>query len=797
MNTAKLLPILLILLPVILGSVTRTVKQDGTGDYLLIQAALDASLPGDTVLVYPGRYFENLVIATSNITLKSLEATTGNPAYIDSTVIDGNNEYRCLRIAPNVQSVSIRGFTFTNGFSTGGGGGIAVSVNTSCVLANMKIYQNACLLGGGINIGAATVHLSGVEIYSNYSLSHGGGIYAAAGAGYVNSITFDPANRCSIYNNRAGAGQDIYIQNAVSDLNVYLDTFSVSNPSSYYAIYRPEGLEEYQMHFDILNAHHQEIDSDLYVSPEGDDTNDGLSAGSPLRSINEAIYRIASNPTHNRSVILAPGSYSRAANGQSFPIALKTHTVVQGSGMDNTVVIGDPHPLIPSGYGSADATFMSCLEPVLWLSDLSITTMNTDNGNAIIILRRGSINLFNIRIHDVSPNYVASVLLWLSNEHDSVWENVIIENEVTNDKGLVNVEGRISGRISNCSFRNATSNYTSTSVWAYPLVLFRGDRNLIFENCEFSNLTMSDDNSNAIAVGGVQFPQQNNFSFTNCLFSNNTSQGGVMVVASSNSPNIIFTNCTFAGNDSDTYTIMVNGNVNITNTIFDNDTPYQIKISPTAQFGEYTTLNLDHSLIRDGYNGIQQAAGNTINYSASNLDAAPLFAGGGNIHDPLYYTLSAASPCIDSGTPDISGLDLPPYDLAGNWRVWNGRIDMGCYEYGSEPWVSNDDPVVPPIQETYITAYPNPFRAYTTVNVNALNGLVDKSKGVSDVKITIYNIKGQRVKTINLDPASSAELVTYWDGRDDENAKCTSGIYILNLIVNGMNVGSRKVTLVR
>jgi hypothetical protein len=619
-------------------------------------------------------------------------------------------------------------------------------------------------------------------------------------------------NRCSIYNNRSGSGQDIFIQNADSDLNVYLDTFSVAVPTTYYTIYKSEGLADYQMHFDILNAHHQEIDSDLYVSPNGDDANDGLSPSSALRTIHEGIYRIAADSLSQYTVHLLPGTYSRTANNQVFPIALKSWVIVQGSGMDTTEVVGEPHPLIPTGYGSADATFMTYLEPVLSLSDLSITTTNTENGNAIICFLKGSMNLSNIRIHDVNPDYVASVLLWLDNEHDCVWNNVIVENEITQHGGLVDVEGKISGRFSNCKFRNATSTYTSGSVWAYPLVLFRGDRNLTFENCEFSNLTMTDDNSYAIAFGGVQYPQQqNNFSFINCLFSNNSSQGGVVLVGSSNSPNMDFTNCTFAGNESNTYTLMTNGNVNITNSIFDNDTPYQIRVNP-MDGNETTTLNIDYSCIKDGLAGILQAPGNTVNFLPTSTSSNPLFAGGPDIHDPLYYSLSGSSPCMNAGTPDITGLDLLPYDLAGNWRVWNGRIDMGCFEYGSEPYVDNDDPELPaPPEGIALALYPNPF-LYTSRNGGAFIEFTLPRKPISQPLIEIFNVRGQKVRTIQAGD-SYGSLVrkaglsdnlnkqgefysTVWNGKGDNNKPLASGTYLIRVTADSMTA-SKKITLMK
>jgi parallel beta-helix repeat protein len=45
------------------------------------------------------------------------------------------------------------------------------------------------------------------------------------------------------------------------------------------------------------------------------------------------------------------------------------------------------------------------------------------------------------------------------------------------------------------------------------------------------------------------------------------------------------------------------------------------------------------------------------------------------------FTLLPTSPCIDAGKPDMSFFDLPETDLNGLPRIWNGRIDMGVYEY--------------------------------------------------------------------------------------------------------------------
>ena len=38
------------------------VKKDGTGDYTTIQAAVTAASSGDSIVVYPGTYNENITI---------------------------------------------------------------------------------------------------------------------------------------------------------------------------------------------------------------------------------------------------------------------------------------------------------------------------------------------------------------------------------------------------------------------------------------------------------------------------------------------------------------------------------------------------------------------------------------------------------------------------------------------------------------------------------------------------------------------------------------------------------------
>ncbi len=85
------------------------------GTYPTIQEAVDAAGEGDVVRVAPGIYTESVVIAGKAIVLASHYATSGDPALIDRTVIDGGGAAHAIEIAGSVgPGTVIRGFTIRN-----------------------------------------------------------------------------------------------------------------------------------------------------------------------------------------------------------------------------------------------------------------------------------------------------------------------------------------------------------------------------------------------------------------------------------------------------------------------------------------------------------------------------------------------------------------------------------------------------------------------------------------------------------------------------------------------------------
>jgi hypothetical protein len=74
--------------------------------------------------------------------------------------------------------------------------------------------------------------------------------------------------------------------------------------------------------------------------------------------------------------------------------------------------------------------------------------------------------------------------------------------------------------------------------------------------------------------------------------------------------------------------------------------------------------------------------------------------------------------------------------------------------------------------------------------------VANRTEPVTTARIVIYNLRGQMVRHLELDPGARQQVLT-WDGRDSRSQRCSNGIYLLNLVVDGRSIISKKVTLVR
>jgi len=178
-------------------------------DYNTIQEGIDASFDGDTVLVQPGTYIENIDFLGKAIVVVSEHGP-------NSTVIDGNQEGSVVMFASGetVNSV-IEGFTITNGSGTFfdpyweyGGGGLYCSGSAPTIQHNI-ITGNTANNGGGIG----AVYTSPVVITHNIIFENSANVTPGSiGGGGGIAIAYDSDAEVShneIYNNfsdKAGGG---------------------------------------------------------------------------------------------------------------------------------------------------------------------------------------------------------------------------------------------------------------------------------------------------------------------------------------------------------------------------------------------------------------------------------------------------------------------------------------------------------------------------------------------------------------------------------------------------------------
>ncbi|MCK5245568.1 right-handed parallel beta-helix repeat-containing protein [Candidatus Bipolaricaulota bacterium] len=146
------------------------------GDYSKIQDAIDAARSGDTIVVLPGTYRENIRIQGKTILLKSSDPT--NPDIVKSTILDGVEYGRPTVNFGGGTFATIDGFTIL--FTLGGGGsqctacaGAIYAREASPYIRNNRIINSQ---NSGIALYESAAHIEGNLIANNSSTSPGGGI---------------------------------------------------------------------------------------------------------------------------------------------------------------------------------------------------------------------------------------------------------------------------------------------------------------------------------------------------------------------------------------------------------------------------------------------------------------------------------------------------------------------------------------------------------------------------------------------------------------------------------------------
>lgn len=606
----------------------------------------------------------------------------------DSVQFDNTNISNCMAksgggIFTYESDADFSNMVVTNNTAENYGGGIWIGEYECQInLNNVSVSNNMAKRGGGIQSSGGFPDFKNVSIFENSADEYGGGIYI-----YSEGIIFDTTYLSSIYSNTATIGNDLY-NNGDSIIHVVVDTFTVLNPTAYYA--KPVNL----FTFDINSGLVDQISDNIYLSPDGDDNNSGLSWNEPLKTIKHSFSIAASNESSPLSMHLGPGIYSEETNDETFPIRPIDYLNVIGY---NEVTI--------------DADSLSSVIEIIDLQNVTLENLQLQNGYAKY---GGGINIEDSQI-------VLSEL-------------ILIDNTSTNRGGGINAEN---------------------SLLTFNDLLIKNNKSLQFSGAIMVNKSMVD--------------------ITNSIIDSNQSSGSC-IVASFSYLNIIGSQITNNFNEG---IALYYTTANIINTTLSGNTIYEywsgailaydsvdLKVKNCIFWGDpddwdifargddyITNLTISGTSLTEGENSIGIQGDVELKYGLNNISGDPGFLGYGDYP----YQLDEYSPCINTANIDTTGLNLPPFDLAGNPRINFGRIDIGAFEWG--PFVNIEYPGLKD-EESFYTIYPNPAKNNLTISTKNKETIAE---------VIIYNQLGQKILN-----STYSDIINV--------SKLEQGIYIIEIV---------------
>jgi hypothetical protein len=102
--------------------------------------------------------------------------------------------------------------------------------------------------------------------------------------------------------------------------------------------------------------------------------------------------------------------------------------------------------------------------------------------------------------------------------------------------------------------------------------------------------------------------------------------------------------------------------------------------------------------------------------------------------------------------------------------------------------VDADDPVIPALVTELKGNYPNPFNPQTTISFSLKDNI--------PVSLEIYNLKGQKVKTLVNESKAPGHYQIVWKGLDSNNQPVASGVYFFKMNA-GKYSSTRKMILMK
>jgi nitrous oxidase accessory protein len=209
------------------------ISASGAANFTKIQNGIDAADPGDTIFVYNGTYFENLVIDKSIILIGENK---------DSTIIDGRIVGNTIKV--NADYVTIKNFTITHSGLIYPLSGINLSSNHNIIENNfitdnfygLTVYfSHENIISGNIiqndeNCGIYISNSKNNSIFNNTiknNYFNGVGLYYSSDNNIIENNNFINNGFCGV-NIRISSGNKV-INNNFSDNNIGIHLPSYPN----------------------------------------------------------------------------------------------------------------------------------------------------------------------------------------------------------------------------------------------------------------------------------------------------------------------------------------------------------------------------------------------------------------------------------------------------------------------------------------------------------------------------------------------------------------------------------------
>jgi parallel beta-helix repeat protein len=583
----------------------------GMGNFSTIQEGIDASNPGDTVFVYNGTYYENVLVnKTVNLVGEGR----------DNVTIDGNGFWEAVTIT--AENVNITGFNITNGST-----GILCSASFASIAGN-TVFDNEFY---GIYLLPTT--RQNVILNNNFSINWGASIYLEssdnntisgnnitqtlgdAGIHLITSPNNTLANNNVVSNFKFGiimesfSANNLIVGNNISDNEDGIGLDSSDNNTIYnnYISFNNVGFIGgiflgSSSNINITNNTLRDNSNGVYLSSSN---NNLINRNNFMNHLPSLRFSSSSNNTISNNHILSGGiGISSSSNNNS---------IFANNILNNSIGLGIS--LSSSNYNAIASNNIS-------FNDDGVDISSGEN-NSIINNNISFNNEYGIKI---------------GSSHNFVSENYISNNGYSGIRiGLSSNQSITNNTISFNGFSGIYFGFKTTNNTIVGNNILNNDYGIYFNRATFNSIFYN--NISLSNYDGVYLERTANNSFkNNTIFSNN---GGINVTLSSNNSifhNNIINNLYQALDDSDNGNQWDNGYPSGGNYWSDydgvdlNSTPSQ-DVPPSDGIGDTPyVIDLDS---QDNYPLTNPFGNFTFLYEGWNLISLPLIQSDSNLREVL------------------------------------------------------------------------------------------------------------------------------------------------------------------